>query len=109
MGLVNEIVLVELHGYLVIERSVAGKFHDYCIALGSRYKYKFHFRPVFNGKDTLGEQACFKDLTECESYFSGLITNDMMVKQLNERGQLLVSETVLPLMGRVRELFSQLK
>ncbi|HNP94249.1 MAG TPA: hypothetical protein PKJ63_01425 [Cyclobacteriaceae bacterium] len=100
-SLVDERVLLELSGYLVVQIVVpASGYRSYAIARGTKEKYYFVYRN--------GGQASFNDLVECEAYFSGLLTNQYIEREIQDKGALQVKDGVLPLMEVIRESFSKI-
>lgn len=103
MGLlVKETVILEMNGYLVIQLVIpANGYRRYMIARGTSDRYSFVFQ---NGK-----QASFIDLIDCEAYFSGLLTNEYIEREVCEREALSVRDGVVPLMERIKERFSKIE
>lgn len=100
MGLfLNEKVIVELNGYLVVEITVPENgYKTYSTARGTSEKYVFIYRA--------GEKTSFTDLRECEAYFSGLVTNEFIERETKAGRQ--VTDGVLSLMQLVKKTFANI-
>lgn len=101
---INEKVILSYHGFCVVERSISEKFHDYSVAretaqLPQGYAY------LVNTENP----NTFTTLTECEAFFSGVVTSKVIDETLKANGQLTVSQAVLPVMAEINALFSKLK